>query len=272
MVAPIERELSAVKNLLYFESSADATGNASITATFKSGTDPELAQIDVQNRLKAVEPRLPEPVRRAGLAVESASSGFLMIVTLRSEGGKVATLALDDYLARSLSPELKRVAGVGRVQSFGSEAAMRVWVDPARLVSYSVSMAEIVQAIQTQNVQVAPGRLGEAPTVPGQAVSVPLTLSGQLETPEAFRAIVLRSNPDGSKLTLGDVADVAVGPQTMGFSIFDDGKPANRRRDPARARRQRRRHLGRGACRLAELAPSMPTASPMPSPTTPPPS
>ncbi|KTQ96998.1 acriflavine resistance protein B [Aureimonas ureilytica] len=258
VVAPIERELSAVKNLLYFESSADATGNASITATFKSGTDPELAQIDVQNRLKAVESRLPEPVRRAGLSVESASSGFLMIVTLRSEGGKVGTLALDDYLARSLSPELKRVAGVGRVQSFGSEAAMRVWVDPARLVSYSVSMAEIVQAIQTQNVQVAPGRLGEAPTVPGQAVSVPLTLSGQLETPDAFRAIVLRSNPDGSKLTLGDVADVAVGPQTMGFSIFDDGKPAT-----AAAIQ-----LAPGAnavatsegvrARLAELAPSMP--------------
>ncbi|ORE91880.1 multidrug efflux RND transporter permease subunit [Aurantimonas sp. 22II-16-19i] len=258
VVAPIERELTAVKNLLYFESSADASGNASITVTFKPGTDPEMAQIDVQNRLKAVEPRLPEPVRRAGLSVEAASSGFLMIVTLRSEGGKVATLALEDYLARGLSPELKRVAGVGRVQSFGSEAAMRVWVDPARLVSYAVSMAEIVQAIQTQNVQVAPGRLGEAPTVPGQAVSVPLTLSGQLETPEEFSAIVLRSDPDGSKLTLGDVATVEVGPQTMGFSIFDDGKPAT-----AAAIQ-----LSPGAnavstsegvrVRLAELAPSMP--------------
>ncbi|NDW04496.1 multidrug efflux RND transporter permease subunit [Jiella pacifica] len=258
VVAPIERELTAVKNLLYFESSADASGNASVTVTFKPGTDPEMAQIDVQNRLKAVEPRLPEPVRRAGLSVEAASSGFLMIVTLRSEGGKVATLALEDYLARSLSPELKQVAGVGRVQSFGSEAAMRVWVDPARLVSYSVSMAEIVQAIQTQNVQVAPGRLGEPPTVPGQAVSVPLTLSGQLETPEEFSAIVLRADPDGSKLTLGDVATVEVGPQSMGFSIFDDGKPAT-----AAAIQ-----LSPGAnavstsegvrARLAELAPSMP--------------
>ncbi|QKC96029.1 multidrug efflux RND transporter permease subunit [Mesorhizobium sp. NZP2298] len=258
ITAPIERELTAVKNVLYIESSSDSAGNASITVTFKPGTDPELAQIDVQNRLKAVEQRLPEPVRRSGLSVEGVTSGFLMIVSLRSEGGKADSLALEDYLVRGLTPELKRVPGVGRVQSFGSEAAMRVWIDPARLVSYSVSMAEITQAIQAQNVQVAPGRLGEAPTVPGQMISVPLNLDGQLKTPEEFAAIVLRSNPDGSKLTLGDVAKVEIGAQTMGFSIFDGGKPAT-----AAAIQ-----LAPGAnavstsegvkARLAELAPSMP--------------
>lgn len=226
LTAPIERELAAVKNVLYFESSSDSAGNASITVTFKPGTDPELAQIDVQNRLKAVEPRLPETVRRSGLSVEGVTSGFLMIVSLRSDDGKADSLALEDYMVRGLAPELKRVPGVGRVQSFGSEAAMRIWVDPALLVSYAVSMAEIVQAIQSQNVQGAPGRLGEAPTVPGQMISVPLTLDGQLRTPEEFAAIVLRSNPDGSKLTLGDVAKVEIGAQTMGFSIFDGGKPA----------------------------------------------
>lgn len=189
VTAPIERELSAVKNVLYFESSADASGNASITVTFKPGTDPELAQVDVQNRLKSVEPRLPEQVRRGGLSVEAASSGFLMIVSLRPADGAVDPLALDDYLARSLAPELKRVPGVGRVQSFGSEAAMRIWVDPALLASYSLSMAEIIQAIQTQNIQVAPGRLGEEPSVPGQMISVPLSVSGQLETPEQFAAV-----------------------------------------------------------------------------------
>ncbi|MET4634430.1 multidrug efflux RND transporter permease subunit [Kaistia defluvii] len=258
ITAPIERELTAVKNVLYFESSSDSSGNASITVTFKPGTDPELALIDVQNRLKAVEQRLPETVRRAGLSVEGITSGFLMIVSLRSEGGKASSLALDDYLARRLAPELKRVPGVGRVQSFGSEAAMRVWIDPARLVSYAVSMAEITQAIQAQNVQVAPGRLGEAPAVPGQMISVPLSLDGQLKTPEEFAAVVLRSNPDGSKLTLGDVARIEIGPQTMGFSIFDGGKPAT-----AAAIQ-----LAPGAnavaasegvkARLAELAPSMP--------------
>jgi multidrug efflux pump len=258
LTAPIERELASVKNVLSFESSSDSAGNASITVTFKPGTDPELAQIDVQNRLKAVEQRLPEPVRRSGLSVEGVTSGFLMIVSLRSESGKTDPLALEDYLARRLAPELKRVPGVGRVQSFGSEAAMRIWVDPARLVSYSISMAEIVQAIQSQNVQVSPGRLGEAPTVPGQTISVPLGLDGQLRTPEEFAAIVLRSNPDGSKLVLGDIADVEIGAQTEGFSIFDGGKPAT-----AAAIQ-----LAPGAnavatsegvkARLAELAPSMP--------------
>ncbi|MGY4748980.1 multidrug efflux RND transporter permease subunit [Pannonibacter sp. Q-1] len=258
ITAPIERELTAVKNLLYFDSSSDSSGTATITVTFKPGTDPELAQIDVQNRLKAIEPRLPEPVRRAGLSVEAATSGFLMIVSLRSEGGKTDPLALDDYLVRQLALELKQVPGVGRVQSFGSQAAMRVWLDPSLLAAYSVSMAEITQAIQTQNVQVSPGRLGEAPALPGQAVSVPLSLDGQLKTPEEFAAIVLRSNPDGSKLTLGDIARIEVGAQTMGFSIFDGGKPAT-----AAAIQ-----LAPGAnvistsegvrARLAALAPSMP--------------
>ncbi len=258
ITAPIERELTAVKNLLYFDSSSDSSGTATINVTFKPGTDPELAQIDVQNRLKAIEPRLPESVRRAGLSVEAATSGFLMIVSLRSEGGKTDPLALDDYLVRQLALELKQVPGVGRVQSFGSQAAMRVWLDPSLLAAYSVSMAEITQAIQTQNVQVSPGRLGEAPALPGQAVSVPLSLDGQLKTPEEFAAIVLRSNPDGSKLTLGDIARIEIGAQTMGFSIFDGGKPAT-----AAAIQ-----LAPGAnaistsegvrARLAALAPSMP--------------
>ncbi len=258
ITAPIERELTAVKNVLYFESSSDSAGNANITVTFKPGTDPELAQIDVQNRLKAVEQRLPEPVRRSGLSVEGVTSGFLMIVSLRSEAGMADTIALEDYLARGLAPELKRVPGVGRVQSFGSEAAMRVWVDPARLVSYSVSMAEITQAIQAQNVQVAPGRLGETPTIPGQMISVPLDLDGQLKTPEDFAAIVLRSNPDGSKLTLGDVAKVEIGAQTMGFSIFDGGKPATAAAIQLKPGANAVSTSEGVKARLAELAQSMP--------------
>lgn len=222
----IERELSSAKDVLYFDSSADSSGSASITVNFKPGTDPELAQVDIQNRLKTVEPRLPEQVRRGGLIVESASSGFLMIVSLKSKDGSLDALALDDYLVRNIAPELKRVAGVGRVQSFGSEAAMRIWVDPMRLLAHSISMAEVTQAIQSQNVQVAPGRLGEPPAVPGQKVSVPLNVRGQLQTPEEFAQIILRSNPDGSRLTLGDVAKIEIGSQSSSFSILDGGKPA----------------------------------------------
>ncbi|EYR82454.1 multidrug efflux RND transporter permease subunit [Shinella sp. DD12] len=222
----IEREVSGAKNVLYFDSSADSSGSTTVTVTFKPGTDAELAQVDIQNRLKAVEPRLPEAVRRAGLSVESASSGFLMIVSLKSKDGAIDALALDDYLVRNIAPELKRVSGVGRVQSFGSEAAMRIWVDPTRLLAHSVSMAEVIQAIQSQNLQVAPGRLGDAPTVPGQKVSVPLNVEGQLQTVNEFSDIVLRSNPDGSHLTLGDVARIEVGSQSSSFAILDGGKPA----------------------------------------------
>ncbi|MCY1664609.1 efflux RND transporter permease subunit [Rhizobium sp. SL86] len=222
----IEREISGAKNVLYFDSSADSSGSTTITVTFKPGTNPELAQVDIQNRLKAVEAKLPEPVRRAGLTVESASSGFLMIVSLKSTDGTIGALTLDDYLVRNIAPELKRVAGVGRVQSFGSEAAMRIWVDPMRLLAHSISMAEVTQTIQTQNIQVAPGRLGDAPTVPGQKVSVPLNVRGQLQSPEEFAQVIMRSNADGSRLTLGDIATIEVGSQSSSFAILDGGKPA----------------------------------------------
>ena len=131
VIAPIERELSGVKNVLYFDSSADTSGSASINVVFKPGTDPTLAQVDVQNRLKGVEALLPETVRRSGLSVEAASSGFLMIVTLSSSDAAQDPLSLDSYLVRNIVPELRRVAGVGQVQSFGTEAAMRIWLAPA---------------------------------------------------------------------------------------------------------------------------------------------
>ncbi len=258
IVSPIERELSSVKNLLYFESTADTSGSANITATFKPGTDAELAQVDVQNRLKAVEPRLPEAVRRAGLTVESASSGFLMIVTLGSKDGRYDALALGDYISRNVAEELKRIPGVGRVQSFGSEKAMRVWIDPVKLVSYSLSPAQIVQAIQSQNVQIAPGRVGDAPTMPGQMVSVPLTVLGQLGTPEEFAAIVLRSEPDGSKLLLGDVARIELGAQSLGFSILNNGQEATGAAIQLTPGANAVRTADAVRARLAELATAMP--------------
>lgn len=254
----IEREISGAKNVLYFDSSADSSGSTTVTVTFKPGTDPQLAQVDIQNRLKAVEPRLPEQVRRSGLSVESASSGFLMIVSLKSKDGTLNEIALDDYLVRNIAPELKRLDGVGRVQSFGSEAAMRVWVDPARLVAHSISMAEVTQAIQSQNLQVAPGRLGDAPTVPGQKVTVPLNIRGQLQTTEEFSEVILRSNPDGSRLTLGEVARIEVGSQSSGFAILDGGKPATAAAIQMMPGANAVSTSGGVRARLAELALTMP--------------
>ncbi len=226
VVSLIERELSSVKHLLYFESTVDTSGSAQISATFKPGTNPELAQVDVQNRLKAIEARLPQAVRQNGLSVDSSTSSFLLIVSLISDDGRRDELALSDYLARNVVEELRRIEGVGRVQLFGAEQAMRIWVDPARLQGYGLSMSDVSTALAQQNAQIAPGRIGDAPTRPGQRVSVPLTVQGQLSTPGQFEAVVLRSGRDGSKVVLGDVARVELGAQAYGFATRDDGRPS----------------------------------------------
>jgi multidrug efflux pump len=226
VVSLIERELSGVRNMLYFESSTDTSGSASVVVTFKPGTDPEMAQVDVQNRLKAIESRLPQAVRQNGLTVESATSSFLMIVGLRGKDGQVDEAALSDYMARNVVEELRRIDGVGRVQLFGAEQALRIWVDPARLMAYGLTMGDISSAIAQQNAQIAPGSVGAAPTVPGQRVSVPLTVQGQLESPQQFAAIVLRANADGSRVVLGDVARVELGAQSYGFDNRENGRPA----------------------------------------------
>ena len=224
VVALIERELSSVKNLLYFEATTDTSGVATITATFKPGTDPDLAQVDVQNRLKTVEPRLPQTVRQLGVNVEAASSGFLMIVSLTSEGGQLNEVALGDYLGRNITQDLKRIPGVGRVQNFTSERAMRIWTDPAKLVSYGLSMDDVTGAIAAQNVQLAPGSLGGSPAVKGQRVLVPLTADGQLKTPEEFSRIIVKAAPDGSRVMLGDVARIELGSENYAMSTRENGK------------------------------------------------
>ncbi len=226
VVVPIEKELSSVKNILYYESTVDATGGASITVTFKPGTDPELAQVDVQNRLKNAEPRLPEVVRRNGINVEASESGFLMVISLKSLSGGTDELSLGDYLTRNIAEELKRIPGVGRTQQFGSERAMRIWVNPTKLAAYDLSMSDVTSAIARENAQVSPGRVGDEPTVAGTKVSTPLIVQGQLSAPEEFAAIPLKTQPDGARLLLSDVARVELGAQTLAFSVSSNGKPA----------------------------------------------
>ncbi|MGY3808412.1 multidrug efflux RND transporter permease subunit [Aeromonas veronii] len=258
VVSLIERELSGVKNLLYFESSVDASGSAQITATFKPGTDPELAQMDVQNRIKAVEPRLPQAVRQTGLQVESASSGFLMMVGMTSPDGRFDEVALNDYMARNIVQELRRIDGVGRVQLFGAEQAMRIWVDPAKLAAYGLTISEVAQAIEQQNIQIAPGRLGDEPALPGQRLTVPLTVQGQLTTPEAFAAIVLRAGGDGAKLVLGDVARVELGAQSYAFSNRENGVAATSAAIQLSPGANAVRTADAVRTRLAQIAPTLP--------------
>ena len=259
VVGLIERELSSVKNLLYFESATDTSGSAEIRITFKPGTHPELAQVDVQNRIKTIEPRLPAVVRQNGLKFESAASSFLMIVGLKASNGQYDEVALSDYLARNVIEELRRIEGVGRVQLFGSERAMRIWVDPARLLSYQLSMGDLSDAITRQNAQIAPGRVGGAPTVAGQRVTIPVTVQGQLQTPEQFAAIVLKATPDGSKVVLGDVARIELGAQTYAESIRENGQPGSALAVQLAPGANAVRTAAAVRARLAELSDSMPS-------------
>ncbi|TBU77149.1 multidrug efflux RND transporter permease subunit [Pseudomonas daroniae] len=224
----IEEELNGAKNLLYFESTSNANGIAEITVTFQPGTDPELAQVDVQNRLKRAEARMPQAVLTLGIQTEQATAGFLLIYALSYKDGSATddTTALADYAARNINNEIRRVPGVGRLQFFASEAAMRVWIDPQKLVGYGLSIDDVNAAIRAQNVQVPAGAFGSTPGTAEQELTATLAVKGTLDNPEEFAAIVLRANQDGSRLTLGDVARIEVGSQDYNFGSRQDGKPA----------------------------------------------
>ncbi|VUC83700.1 multidrug transporter [Raoultella terrigena] len=226
VVSLIEREISAVDNLLYFESSSDTTGMASITVTFKPGTDIKLAQMDLQNQIKIVEARLPQAVRQNGINVEAANSGFLMMVGLKSQSGAYEEADLSDYFARNVTDELRRVSGVGKVQLFGGEKALRIWLDPMKLHSYGLSVTEVLTALSQQNVIVSPGRTGDEPAVPGQGVTYPINVRGQLSTVEEFRNITIKSEVSGARLKLSDIARVESGLQSYAFGIRENGVPA----------------------------------------------
>ncbi|BDC80714.1 multidrug efflux RND transporter permease subunit TMexD [Aeromonas hydrophila] len=224
----IEEELNGAKNLLYFESTSNANGIAEITVTFQPGTDPELAQVDVQNRLKKAEARMPQAVLTLGIQTEQATAGFLLIYALSyTDGDKDSDVtALADYAARSINNEIRRVPGVGKLQFFASEAAMRVWIDPQKLVGYGLSIDDVNNAIRAQNVQVPAGAFGSTPGSSEQELTATLAVKGTLDNPQEFAAIVLRANQDGSRLTLGDVARIEVGSQDYNFGSRHDGKPA----------------------------------------------
>ncbi|MDB6446949.1 MULTISPECIES: efflux RND transporter permease subunit [unclassified Pseudomonas] len=225
VVSLIEEELNGADNLLYFGSQS-SLGSATITATFQPGTNPELAQVDVQNRLKAVESRLPQAVTQQGLQVDKVSAGFLLLITLTSSDGKLDDVALSDYLARNVMNEIKRLDGVGKAQLYGAERAMRIWIDPQKLLSFNLTPADVNAAIVAQNAQVSAGSIGDLPTRTTQEITATVLVKGQLSTPEEFADIVLKANPDGSTVRIADVARVEVGSQEYQFSTRLNGKPS----------------------------------------------
>ncbi|CAN7192363.1 efflux RND transporter permease subunit [Acidovorax sp. LjRoot194] len=226
VLSVIEREMNGSPGLLYMESVAQADGSGSITLSFEPGTNSDLAQVDVQNRLSRATPRLPSVVTQQGVRVDKARSNFLLFAMLASDNPKYTPVELGDYAARNLQPELQRVKGIGQVQLFGSENAMRVWIDPDKLRGFNLSAADVTAAIRAQNAQVSAGVMGDLPNITGQGIAATVVVKGQLSSVEQFGNVVLRANTDGSSVRLKDVARLELGGQSYATSARLNGAPA----------------------------------------------
>jgi len=212
--------------MIYMESVSQSNGTGSITVSYEPGTSPDLAQVDVQNRLSRAAPRLPSAVTQQGVRVDKARSNFLLFTILSSDNPAYDPVALGDYASRNVLPEIQRIPGVGQAQLFGTERAMRIWVDPAKLVGYKMSMNDVTGAIAAQNAQVSAGAIGDIPNVTSQGITATVIVQGQLTSIEQFGAIVLRANPDGSSVRLRDVARLELGAQTYATSARLNGQPS----------------------------------------------
>jgi multidrug efflux pump len=226
VIAVIEREMNGSPGLAYFESVSQADGSGSITLSYEPGTNADLAQVDVQNRLSRATPRLPQAVTQQGVRVDKANANFLLFIVLSSDKGVLDPVALGDFASRNVLPEMQRVPGVGQAQLFGTERAMRIWIDPAKLVGYKLSAADVNAAIAAQNAQVSSGTIGELPNTADQGIFATVVVKGQRESVEQFGEIVLRANADGSSVKLRDVARIELGAQGYGIRTRLNGEPS----------------------------------------------
>ncbi len=226
VISVIEQEMNGSPGLVYIESVTQANGTGSITLTFESGTNADLAQVDMQNRLSRATPRLPAAVTQQGVRVDKARSNFLLFTILSSSNPAYDPVALGDYASRNVLPEIQRIPGVGQAQLFGTERSMRIWLDPAKLVGFGLSTADVVAAIRAQNVQVSSGTVGDLPLAGDTAMSATVVVQGQLATEAQFGDITLRANTDGSRVRLADVARVELGAQSYATSARLNGNPS----------------------------------------------
>ncbi|MET3857726.1 MULTISPECIES: efflux RND transporter permease subunit [unclassified Rhizobium] len=222
----IEQGMTGIDNLDYMTSTSQSTGQASISLTFTSAANPDVAQMQVQNKLQLVEAQLPQSVQNTGLTVTKSTSNFLMVIGFVSMDGKLTSTDLADYVNSSLNDTLKRVPGVGDTQLFGSGYAMRIWVDPDKLAKYSLMVSDVTNAIEAQNTQVAAGQLGALPQRKGQQLNATVTAKSRLQTPEQFQNIILKSASSGSLVRLNDVATVELGAESYSSFSTYNGNPA----------------------------------------------
>ncbi|ARP86475.1 efflux RND transporter permease subunit [Bordetella genomosp. 9] len=226
VVQVIEQQMNGLDHLEYMSSESAADGSVTITLTFAQGTNPDTAQVQVQNKLSLAQPLLPQEVQQQGIRVTKATKNFLMVAAFISTDGRMTRADLSDYVASYVQDPISRTSGVGDFQLFGSQYAMRIWLDPAKLLNYNLTSIDVVNAIQTQNVQVSTGQLGGLPAVRGQDLTATIIGPTRLQTPEQFGNILLKVNPDGSQVRLRDVGTVALGAQSYNIDSLYNGKPA----------------------------------------------
>jgi multidrug efflux pump len=215
----IEQQLTGVDNLLYFDSTSRSNGSAQITLTFQTGTDPDIAQVQVQNRLSVAESRLPEEVVRNGITVAKANSDFLMVVALKSTDPAIDSYALDNFITAQILDPIRRLPGVGGATQFGSGYAMRIWLDADKLRGYGLSAAQALKAVRAQNIQVAAGSIGAEPALPGQGFTASVSAASRFTSAGEFGDIILRANADGSHVQLKDVARIGLGAESFGREV-----------------------------------------------------
>ena len=221
----VEQKLNGIDNLIYMSSTSDSAGAVAINLNFKAGTDPNIAQVQVQNKLQLATPLLPQVVQRQGIQVVKSTRNFLMIVGTVSEDGSYNRYELTDYLVANIQDIVSRVEGVGEVTVFGSQNAMRIWLDPARLNNFHLTSNDVIAAVQAQNAQVSAGQFGGSPAPQGQQLNATINARTLLQTPEQFDNIILRTNPDGSTVKLKDVAECKVGTENYDVEARYKGKP-----------------------------------------------
>ena len=227
VVQIIEQRMKGLDGLMYMSSSSSSNGSASVTLTFENGTDPDTAQVQVQNKLQAAMSSLPESVQRQGVNVNKSSSSFMMVQAFISEDGSMDRADIADYINSNVLDSISRVEGVGEVQVFGSSYAMRIWLDPARLRSYNMVPSDVVNAVRAQNAQVSAGQLGQAPAdTDQQVINATVTVQSYLQTPEEFKDILLKTDTSGAQVRLGDVADVEIGSENYSERSLYNGQEA----------------------------------------------
>lgn len=222
----IEQNMNGLDGLMYMSSTSDAAGNASITLTFETGTSPDIAQVQVQNKLQLAMPSLPEEVQQQGISVNKSSSSILMVAAFISENGSLNQYDIADYVASNIQDPLSRTAGVGSVQLFGSEYAMRIWLDPQKLNKYNLVPSDVISQIKVQNNQISGGQLGGMPQAADQQLNASIIVQTRLQTPEEFGKILLKVQQDGSQVLLRDVARVELGVEDYSTVARYNGKPA----------------------------------------------